>query len=201
MPPTPPTPEDPDAGVRIAGELLARVAGGDRAALADLYDRFAGPLFSIVVSITRDRAAAEDVVQVAMTKVWQRAASYKPALGKPTTWIITIARNTALDHIRSAKRRTKTLESAAEEGATLPPSTSAPESRAENNETADIIRGAIAGLPPQQAESVTLAFLHGMSQTEIATHLEVPLGTVKSRIRRAMHTLRVDIANKLGIDT
>ena len=96
-------------------DLLTRVAGGDIDAFSEMYDRFAGAMFSLAMQILRDGAAAEDVVQDAFVQIWEKASTYNPSLGKPMTWAVTLVRNRAIDRLRSVVRRQKLAESVAQE--------------------------------------------------------------------------------------
>lgn len=174
-------------------ELLGRIAAGDAEAFGCFYDRTSGVLFSIARSIVRDLALAEDVLQEVYTAIWEKAAAYDPALGKPISWAIALTRNRALDKVRSAKRREagarKLEESFFEQSDTT--SALAPD----RQELAKAVRDALQKLDPNKRQALELAFLHGLPHAEVAEALDHPLGTVKAWIRRGMIELREELAD------
>ena len=185
------TAENPEA------DLLASVARGDMEAFSQLYDRFAGTMFSIALRILQDNAAAEDVVQEAFLQIWEKAASYRSALGKPITWAITLARNRAIDRLRSAQRSHRLVEAATEEHEAHAETHHAADTLLLNEETAHTVRRALTVLGAEQRQAIEMAYFAGLSQTEIAAALGVPLGTVKARIRRGMLQLRESLEGVL----
>lgn len=176
--------------------LLQRVAGRDRDAFSLLYDRHAGLLLSITINLLRDRGEAEDALQEAFLKIWDRAGRYDPTSGKPVAWMITLTRNTALDRLRASTRKRKTVESAAAQGDAAPGEPDPP-STVIDRETAAAVRGAVQGLPDDQRTAISMAFFSGLTQTEIAHALNEPLGTVKARIRRGMLKMRAQLHDYL----
>ncbi len=183
-------PEDDDDRLhREAAELLGKVAHGERAAFSELYDRMSGALFALCISMLEDRAEAEDTLQEVFLIVWSRASQYDPALGKPVSWLMTVARNKCLDKIRSLKRKRTGLQKAEEEIKT----SQAGERDANvlaSRDKRESLRRALAQLPENQRQVIELAFIKGFTQTEIAEHLGDPIGTVKARIRRGMLKMR-----------
>ena len=171
-------------------ELLARVAGGDTAAFAQLYDLLAGVLFSIAVKILRDEHTAEDVVQEVFIQIWEKAGKYNAQLGKPTTWAVTMLRNKAIDRLRATQRGQRLIEAATGEQEVAGVIHALPPAEGLGDETAQTVRLAVARLAPEQKQAIELAFFSGLTQTEIAEVLRTPLGTVKARIRRGMIELR-----------
>ncbi|MBV9463643.1 MAG: sigma-70 family RNA polymerase sigma factor [Verrucomicrobiae bacterium] len=170
-------------------DWLRRIARRDEEALGLLYDRFAGPLFSVACRILNDDRDAEDVVQEVFVKVWNSADRYRPERGKPFTWLAFLARNRAIDRLRSRKVRVRALDEAREDwlanqGADEPTQT------AGWNETAERVRSALAELPSEQKQALELAFFGGLTQSEIAERTRQPLGTIKARIRRGLLKLR-----------
>ena len=197
----PPTPPDPEQEAVL---LLGKVGDGDHEALGELYDRFCGALFSIILGVTRNTSDAEEVMQKTFAKIWGKASTYDRSKGKAATWIITVAKRTALDHIRGLKRRENTLSSAANDpsAATWVTNGSGTVSAGQaadliSNEDGERVRNAIAQLPEEQRAVIELSYFQSMSQAEISRELNVPLGTIKSRIRRSMHTLRVALGDLL----
>lgn len=162
-----------------AASLLVRLVQGDRSALAEFYDRYAGPVYGIVLRLLRDVHEAEDVVQEVFLQVWRQAERYDPARGKPEAWLFTIARTRALDRLRRrAARREENADAA-------PPPTLFPQ-----GETVLAVRKALAALNADQRRAVELAYYGGLTQSEIAETLGEPLGTIKTRIRTALIRLR-----------
>jgi RNA polymerase sigma-70 factor (ECF subfamily) len=162
-----------------AGGLLSRLARGEHAALAEVYDRYAGMVHGLALRILRDATEAEDVVQEAFMQAWRQASRYDQARGSPEAWLCTIARTRALDRLRRrASRREESSEAA-------PP---ASEERAPD--TALAVQAALGTLSGDQRRALELAYYEGLTQSEIAQRLGEPLGTVKTRIRSAMMRLR-----------
>ncbi|MEO8426189.1 MAG: sigma-70 family RNA polymerase sigma factor [Verrucomicrobiota bacterium] len=171
-------------------DLLTRIAQQESEALALLYDRFAGVLFSVAAAILKDPAQAEDVLQEVFFQIWERASVYDSQLGKPLSWAVTLTRNKAIDRLRSTQRRNRLIEGIMLE---ITNDTNLHNSVAcdvVTNETAALVRSAMTQLPAQQREAIELAFFGGLTQLEIASALKQPLGTIKARIRRGMLQLR-----------
>jgi len=151
--------------------------------------------YSLACAIVGEHADAEEVVADAFAQVWRSASGFDPARGSVAAWIATIARTRALDLVRSRKRRARVLEEAAvvtDEGETLvlAPSLETADRGAELTETSAIVRRSLADLPAPQRRVIELAYFGGLSQSEIATQLSEPLGTVKTRMRAGMEKLR-----------
>lgn len=179
-------------------DVLSRVAQGDLDAFGQFYDRHSSLLFSLALKILHDHHEAEEALQEAMALIWVRASAYDAALGKPLSWAVTITRNKAIDRLRSAQRKTRLLVDAAHELESGHSSASIlPESRVIGGESSTLVRGALVALPPEQRQAIELAFLAGLTQSEIAAQLGEPLGTIKARIRRGMMTLRDALEDKL----
>jgi RNA polymerase sigma-70 factor, ECF subfamily len=175
--------------------LVSRAAAGDERALGELYDRYGGLAFSLASAIVGEHADAEEVVADAFAQIWRSASAFDPSRGSVAAWVATIARTRALDLVRSRKRRARVLEEAAvvtDEGETfvLAPSTVSTDRGAELTETSAIVRRSLAELPAPQRKVIELAYFGGLSQSEIATQLSEPLGTVKTRMRAGMEKLR-----------
>jgi RNA polymerase sigma-70 factor, ECF subfamily len=179
--------------------LVREVAGGDERAFAALYDRYSSILFGLLVRILHSRAEAEDVLQEVFLQVWQQARSFDAARGRAFTWLVTLARSRAIDRLRSLDSRERAARRSAAE-ATLPANggeewADAAASRAER---AEVVRGALALLPEEQRQVLLLAYLDGMSQSEIAAAKGQPLGTVKTRTRAGLKKLSELLRSKLG---
>ena len=170
------------------GRWLARVVQGDAEALGALYDRHGRVVFGLLYRMLGSPEAAEEVAQDAFHAVWRRAGTYRSDRGSVRAWLLTIARNAAIDWRRTKGKRLE-REAAIDEATVL-----VDEIRVEDRVIATLgaerVRAAVAALPPEQREVLSLAFWSGLSQTEIAARTAVPLGTVKSRVRLGMAKLR-----------
>jgi RNA polymerase sigma-70 factor (ECF subfamily) len=165
--------------------LLALVARSDETALAELYDRFGRPAYGLALRILRDAALAQDAVQEAFLAAWRTAPSYDPRRAKASTWILTIAHRRAVDLVRREERRRGVpLEDApiASGGST--------DEEAWVRDRRRAVQAALAKLPPDQREAIELAYYGGLTQSELAERLGVPLGTIKSRMFAGLAKLR-----------
>ena len=169
--------------------LVERMMAGDENALAALYDRYSGMLFAMLVRILRDTGAAEEVLQDLFLHLWRSAARYDAARGSLPAWLLVIGRNRAISRLRRSGPRDVqddgekfSMESVASPGNM--------EDQAWRAQMMNRVRNAMAALPGEQREAVELAYFEGMTQTEIAAKTNTPLGTVKSRVRAAMQTLK-----------
>lgn len=168
--------------------LLSRVGRGDEAAFAALYDELAADVFGVARRVVRDSAFAEDVAQETFLDVWRRAPSFDPTRGSATVWVLTIAHRRAVDRVRredAARRRD-------ERGAALDDSI-VPDELADGLERRldrERVTRALESLTTLQRRAVELAYFDGRTQQEIAQLLDVPLGTVKTRIRDGIIRLR-----------
>ncbi len=167
-------------------DLLASVASGDRAALRSLYARQATRLFGIAMAILRDRSAAADALQDTFLRAWQRAGQFDPARGPAAAWLAGITRNAALDIARARGREVLTDDPGLGDEAVAPDVLD----RLGEAEDAARLRACLDRLEPRNRESILLAFVHGLSHPQVAERLSVPLGTVKSWIRRGLLSLR-----------
>jgi RNA polymerase sigma-70 factor (ECF subfamily) len=171
--------------------LLGRMAGGDRDALAELYDRFSRPLYSTALLILRDAAEAQDIVHDVFISLWKNAALYEDQRGTAFSWAATLTRNRSIDRLRSRRRRSSLLEKSApadlgfDEDAFV-----AADEGALRGDEARVVRAALEELPPDQQRALRLAYFSGFTQEEIASNLGEPLGTIKARIRRGLMKLR-----------
>jgi RNA polymerase sigma factor (sigma-70 family) len=167
---------------------LARIAGGELAALEDLYDRYKTMAYSIAYRITNDATLAEDVVQDAFLGAWRNAARYVEGRGSVKTWLLSIVHHRAIDAIR---RRRPTTE-LPEIDAGLPAALTLPDVWAEVSASLDsvTVREALVALSDVQREALELAYFGGLTQQEIAERTGTPLGTVKSRMRLGLLAMR-----------
>lgn len=182
-------PGPPDAAPDDA-QLLRRIAARDREAFSQLYDRYAGVLYSTVFRVLNNPDEASDVLQEVFVQLWEKAPSYDPALGKPFNWAMTMARNKAIDRLRALKRRFEFVAEITVEHEETAHDPGAGPGEVFTHEQAAQIRSAVATLPYEQRQAIEMAFLAGMTQHEIADALRQPLGTIKARIRRGMLKLR-----------
>ena len=169
-------------------ERLARVADGDRQALGAVYRVTAAKLFGVCLRILHERAEAEDVLQEVYLTVWQKAAGFDPARASPMTWLITIARNKAIDRLRAGgqSRRMEPLDSA-HEIADAAPLAEDTLSQSEDNAR---LKTCLGGLAAPEQSALRGAFFEGNTYEELAERMKLPLGTIKSRIRRALQKLK-----------
>ena len=195
--------------------LVRELVGGSELALATLYDRYGDAIFASAYRLTTDRGIAEEVVQETFLALWNRAELFDPAVGSLPAWLHAIARNRAVDRLRAAGRRPRlvvTASGATDEsesqsleramasgtlvaGAAQPPG---PEQAADAAGLRDSIRTAIGAMPDQERIVILLAYQEQLSQTEIAARLDWPLGTVKTRTRRALLRLREALGPEYG---
>ncbi len=172
-------------------ELMRRLVGGDEAAFASFYRRFAPGLFSMIYQILQDQKESEDVMQEAFVQMWKKAATYDSGRSGLFTWAVMISRNKAIDRLRSRQRRSRTVEAAAAELEAVPPeSAQQADELLDRSDERNRVRSALSKLPGAQREAIDLAFFGGMTQVEISSKLNAPLGTVKARIRRGLLALR-----------
>jgi RNA polymerase sigma-70 factor (ECF subfamily) len=179
-------------------ELLRALARGDESAFARIYDRYSPILLGLLLRILRSRAEAEDVLQEVFLQVWQRAHSFDAERGRAFTWLVTLARSRAIDRLRSVGSRERAARASAEEA--LPESEPAEwaDNAAIRSERAEAVRAALAELPEEQRQVLMLAYIEGMSQSEIAAAKNQPLGTVKTRTRSALRKLSDSLRTRLG---
>ena len=182
---------DPETNLEAEIALLHRIGQGDRRSFEELYDRFSGVLFSTAYRVLNNREAAEDVLQDVFIQIWEKAALYDPARGKPMTWAITLTRNKAIDRLRSTQRRNRLQDDLEHEAQTVEQFDDKNSFDAVSSvETGEMVREAIKKLSKDQREAIELAFFSSLTQTEISERLGEPLGTVKARIRRGMMKLK-----------
>ncbi len=163
-------------------DLLVRVAERDRAAFEMLYHRYVRSIFGLALRRLRDRQRAEDAVQETFAAVWRSAASYRPERGPAAPWLYAVARNAIIDRLRA---RTEP----AAEAPDLPSGEAGPAEQAEASFVAWRVHRALEELPEKEREVVELAYWSGMSQSEVAEYLHIPLGTVKTRTRSGLSRL------------
>jgi RNA polymerase sigma factor (sigma-70 family) len=174
--------------------LLARIAGSDEDALAALYDRYGRVAYGLALRILRDRALAEDAVQDAFLAVWRTAGRFEPARAKPSTFILTLVHRRAVDVVRrEERRRSDPLEAAPD------PAARATDEEVDVRSKRRTVQEALARLPADQRQALELAYYGGLTQTELAERLGVPLGTIKSRMFTGLARLR-HLLTEAGFD-
>jgi RNA polymerase sigma-70 factor, ECF subfamily len=189
---------DPAKELEAEIELLKRIGQGDRRSFEELYDRFAGVLFSTAYRMLKNQQAAEDVLQDVFIQIWKKAPLYSPGRGRPMTWAVTLTRNKAIDLLRATRRRGCLQDNVQQELETFEQFDDRSSFNAVTSaETSKLVRDAMQKLSKDQREAIELAFFSSMTQTEIAERLNAPLGTIKARIRRGMMTLRDMIGPQL----
>ena len=184
--PAPPAPLDPSDI-----ELLARVGERDREAFEILYGRYVRSVFGLALRRLGDRATAEDAVQEAFTAIWRSASTYRPERGAAGGWIYTVARNAIVDRLR---RNGPTADAELPELASTEPG---PAQQAEDSDVAFRVHRALEELQPREREVIELAYWSGMSQSEVAEYLHLPLGTVKTRTRSGLARLATVLEGEL----
>ena len=185
---TPSTHTDPIVQADI--QLLRRIAQRDSRSFQEFYQKYGGLVFSAIAKVLNDHHDAEDVMQEVLVQIWNKAHLYEPRKGKPLTWITTMARNRAIDRIRSKQRRSRLNGDFENENkpmqAEFEPSA---DDLVNDKERHSILRTAVSKLTPDQREAIKLAYFKGLTQAEVAEQLHEPLGTVKARIRRGVNRL------------
>jgi RNA polymerase sigma-70 factor (ECF subfamily) len=169
--------------------LLRRIAQRDASALELLYERHAQVAYNVIARIVRDPAVADEVLQDTFWQAWQKAGDFR-ADGAVAAWLYRIARNKSLDRLRRERSQPQ-LEAAMTEEAWAAIAAPQPsvEQEAARGWQRQYIRGALAAIPSEQRRCVELAYFEGMSQQQIARHLQTPVGTVKTRLRMAVEKL------------
>lgn len=184
-------PEGAADAVDHAGELLLRVADGDHAAFAQLYDTLSPRAFGLILRVLVDRSQSEEVLQEVFLEIWQSAGRFAPNKGQGRSWILTIAHRRAVDRVRSAQASTDRDVKAGfrDIGVAHDGVAEEVELRIEGQRVSE----ALAALSDPQREAITLAYFGGYSQSEIAALVGAPLGTVKTRMRDGLSRLRVEM--------
>ena len=170
-------------------DLVAKALEGETEAFGELVRRYQRPVYGLIVRMVRNAAIAEEIAQDVFIKVYGRLESYDP-LRKFSSWLFKVAHNATIDHLRRRRVPTVPLESPPEEGAQLAdvlagPEREGPEQIAARGELAVALERAMEALRPQQREVLLLRFRHGLSYTEMAAVMGLPLGTIKTHLHRA----------------
>ncbi|GAA5090328.1 ECF RNA polymerase sigma factor SigK [Microbacterium yannicii] len=184
-------PEDGTEPVDRIGELVLRVAAGDQAAFARVYDLLSPRVFGLILRVLVDRAQSEEVLQEVFLEVWQSASRFAPNRGQARSWVLTIAHRRAVDRVRASQSSTdrdvragfRDLGTAHDEVA----------EQVELRIEGARVTTALSALPDAQKEALTLAYYGGYSQSEIAALVGAPLGTIKTRMRDGLSRLRAEM--------
>ncbi len=173
------------------GQLLSSIAVSNREALEALYNRYSGPVYSLAMHLLRDSGAAEEVTQDTFFNVWRRGGSYKSQRGSVTAWLFSIAHHRTIDELRKRRREQGRVQHGVDL-ANRPSESRAgdPAEYARLQYEGSQLKDALTTLRPEQRDVVVLAYFGGFTHSEIARHLQQPLGTVKTRMRLAMKKLR-----------
>jgi RNA polymerase sigma-70 factor (ECF subfamily) len=167
--------------------LLTRAKGGDQQAMTELFDQYSGMVYSVALRVLNDPGQAEDVMQEIFFQVWRNPNAFVTGRGSLGAWLAVMARNRAIDSLRR-RRPTDSVDDV------VLVSQSDIGSEVERNRMMEKVRGVLKDLPMEQQKSVEMAFFEGLTHSEIAARTGDPLGTVKTRIRSALMTLRKAIS-------
>ncbi len=180
----------PPGGLTTAelGDLLKRSARGDEQAFATFYDATSSRAFGLAVRVVRNPAQAEEVSQEAYLEVWRTANRFDPAQGSAVSWLLTILHRRAVDRVRSAEAASRRDETYHHQNQSVPHDATADAAQASME--AHRVRGALKTLTPIQREALELAYFGGYTHTEVASMLNLPIGTAKTRIRDGLIRLR-----------
>ena len=174
-------------------QLIALTAQGDQTALTTFYDRTSPQVFGFVYKMLNNREAAEEVTLDVYTQVWRQAHAYDHTRGAPGAWLMTLARTRAIDRFRAGATERGRMESL-DAAQLFASADDTPEQDVEGQERRRYVQEALAVLTAEQRQAIALAYFYGLSQSEIAEKLQVPLGTVKTRMRLGMIKLREALA-------
>jgi RNA polymerase sigma-70 factor (ECF subfamily) len=175
----------PDEEVTADAAAVARVAAGDPMALQELYDRYSRVVYSFAYRLAGDATLAEETVQDVFVALWRRAADFDPTRAKLTTWLFVVARNRAIELVRQKSRRPELRDDPEPVGFSLDPADLVVVA-----DQAQRVAEAVTELPAEQLEVLRLTYFDGLSHSEAAAVIGVPLGTVKGRVRLALQRLR-----------
>ncbi|HQV05548.1 MAG: RNA polymerase sigma factor [Chitinophagaceae bacterium] len=170
---------------QLNAALTQRLQNGDKEAFEELYDQYNAALYGIICKIVRSEEVSQDVLQDAFVKIWKHIHTYNPTKGSLFTWMLNIARNTAIDQLRKLKKENKvdiqTLDFNVDMVNTTAPG---------KNENTIGVTALVQKLPEEQKRLLEYIYFSGYTQKEVSEKLDIPLGTVKSRVRSAIKTLR-----------
>jgi RNA polymerase sigma-70 factor (ECF subfamily) len=179
-------------------ELMPWIGRKDAEAFEVFYDRHGGVAYSLAYRILGERGAAEDCIQEAFISIWRSGGRFDPTRGSVRSWTLSIVRNRAIDVLRSKAGKAPKMTFDDDEIIESRPSGELTDEEAMRHETATEVRGALSQLPDDQSKVIQLAYFGGFSQSEIAGMLNVPLGTVKGRMRLGLEKIRGELAEGLA---
>lgn len=169
-------------------ELMQRIEKHDQSALALLYARYGKSIYSLTFRVLQNNVLAEEATQDTFLKVWRMARRWDPGKGQLLSWLLTVARNSAIDRMRQEKRQSMTNVAPLEDTMPIISKTDVPDDPILRD--GQLLRQLIGQLPPEQAQAIELAFFGGLTHSELSVQLKLPLGTVKARIRMGLQKLR-----------
>lgn len=173
-------------------ELMAAIAAGEEVALERLYERYGRLAYALAYRLLHDSLAAEDIVQEAFLAVWRKAATYQPQHGSVYSWLQAIVHHRAIDRLRSASTRDRSY-TPLEPGIELQTMRAEPDAcdQVWQGEQRRLVLAVLAQIPPEQRQVIDMAYFGGYTHAEIAELLQLPLGTVKGRIRLGLHKMKL----------
>lgn len=202
-----PTPEAWTERSKALAEVLARVALGDRAAFAELYRLTSAHLLGVILRIQPERAQAEELLQEVYLNVWRAAQRYEATQGQPFTWLASVARNRAIDSLRRAQARPQKAHTHVPDDEQDPDVTDlhpdpgpGPAELWQQAVAARLLKQCLGALSAEQQQSLALAYYQGLTHTEVAEQMSVPLGSVKSWVRRGLQALKACLDRAGGED-
>jgi RNA polymerase sigma-70 factor, ECF subfamily len=188
-----------DKAERLADEeLMPWIGRKDAEAFEVFYDRHGGAAYSLAYRILGDKGSAEDCIQEAFISIWRSGGRFDATRGSVRSWTLSIVRNRAIDALRSKAGKAPKLTFDDDAILESRPAEELTEEEAMRQETATEVRGALSQLPDEQSKVIQLAYFGGFSQSEIAGMLNVPLGTVKGRMRLGLEKIRGELAEGLA---
>ena len=178
-------------------QLITLIAHGEKEALEAFYNRYISRVFSLARYMLRDHTLAEEVTQDVFLNLWLKASTFNPERGSPRAWFMSVTHHRAIDVLKSRKRSAQAADQVPHELLYLHPTKrESTEDEAYRNLVREEILGILATIPKEQREVIILAYFEGFSQSEIATRLSEPLGTVKTRVRLGMQKLRAALKHR-----
>lgn len=183
-------------------ELMKRIKARDAEALEQLYDAYSSLLYGLVIPIVKKKEEAEDLLQEVFLRIWEKAYTFDETRGNVYSWIVTLARNKAIDRIRSKgyKTQQKATASTDEPDFTLEGDRYDPLETTIHSDRAELVKTALEQIPKKQRQVIEIAYYKGMTQSEIAEHLDLPLGTVKTRTRQGLIKLKDILEDHISTD-
>lgn len=188
----------PEYATQSDAALMSRLEALDELAFAEIYDRYAGLLYGVALRVCSSSLKAEEIVQDTMMKLWRNPRGFDATRGALSTFLLTLTRNAAIDALRRDRHPTSSLTDEEGEALPIPSADSGPLERAELEAVSVRVQAALLGLSDAHRRTVDLAYFRGSSREEIALEMNVPVGTVKSRLKYALDKLRGTLAELAG---